>query len=152
MLAALISVPTAYNRLHRRHNTGIRHQLELGRGELDSFHAVRHPRDCWRSSLPYRLASAGPAAHRPPVLHTRCGARCAVQQGRSDIQQPRPAPADTSEAGLRAEVAHWVRTLAQRIEVKAQNTQVAELYTEQFPELTPGEPDALGRIPLTITV
>gem|GEM_PF-3319929 len=45
-----------------------------------------------------------------------------------------------------------MRTLAQRIEVKAQNTQVAELYTEQFPELTPGEPDALGRIPLTITV
>jgi hypothetical protein len=60
-------------------------------------------------------------------------------------------PQDSSAAGLRAEVAHWVRTLAQRVEVKAQNTQVAELYTKQFPELTPGEPDALGRIPLTIT-
>lgn len=60
---------------------------------------------------------------------------------------------DTSAAVLRAEVAHWVRTLPHRVEVKAQNTQVAELYTKQFPpELTPGEPDALGRIPLTITV
>ncbi|WP_080597693.1 hypothetical protein [Rhodococcus rhodochrous] len=59
---------------------------------------------------------------------------------------------DTSAAVLRAEVARWVRTLPHRVEVKAQNTQVAELYTKQFPELTPGEPDALGRIPLTITV
>ncbi len=61
-------------------------------------------------------------------------------------------PRDTSAAVLRAEVARWVGALPHRVEVKAQNTQVAELYTKQFPELTAGEPDALGRIPLTVTV
>lgn len=60
-------------------------------------------------------------------------------------------PRDSSAAGLRAEVAQWVRTLPCRVELKAQNTQVTELYTKQFPELTPGDPDALGRIPLTFS-
>ncbi|KLL95917.1 hypothetical protein NJ76_21135 [Rhodococcus sp. IITR03] len=87
---------------------------------MGSFHARRHPLGHWRSSLPYRLASVGPAAHRPPVLHTRCGARCAVfNKDVVTFSNHGRLLRDTSAGVLRAEVARWVRTLPHRVEVKA---------------------------------
>jgi hypothetical protein len=41
-----------------------------------------------------------------------------------------------------------VSTLPHRVDVKAQNTQVAQLCAGQFVELTLGKLDALRRVPL----
>lgn len=58
-------------------------------------------------------------------------------------------PGDSSAAALRAQVANWAGTLPHHIDVRAQNSRVADLYAKQFPELTPGAPDAFGRVQMS---
>lgn len=58
---------------------------------------------------------------------------------------------DSSAASLRVQLAQWAGTLPNQIDVKAQNSRVADLYTTQFPELTPEAPDTFGRIQLNPT-
>ncbi len=152
MLAALIAVPTAYTATSSpRHwcSAPVGH-WPLGVGQL----SCSSP-SSWSlakfSAIPSGVCWTGGASSSCPPHEVR-RSMCSFQQGRGDVQQPRPAPAGhlggSPACRGRALGAH---TSASR-RSESQNTQVAELYTKQFPELTPGEPDALGRIPLTITV
>ena len=56
---------------------------------------------------------------------------------------------DSSAASLRAQLAQWAGTLPNQVDVKAQNSRVADLYAKQFPELEPANPDVFGRIQMS---
>lgn len=99
----------------------------------------------WRLIDPHRLVFLSP--ERRCCLDVRY-----ANNGTVKLSNHAKLSGTSSAPALRDAVASWTLALgAEHVMFKAQDAKVAALYMEEFPRLEAGEPDAYGRVPLTLS-